>query len=197
MKCTRCGFDNQFGAAFCSQCGQSLNQPNTPPEASAQTNIPVEHSAPEDVPPDYYAQPNMPPEYYKQPDVPREDDTYPNTPPNDYAPPNVPPNYGYAPPNVAPNYGYAPPNPSPSYYAPPNPPPYYYPEICSPFSRWVALILCVVVGVFGVHRFYVGKIGTGILYVFTGGLFGIGWLVDIILIACGTFTDASGLELKL
>ena len=62
----------------------------------------------------------------------------------------------------------------------------------SPKSRLIALLLCVFVGGLGIHRFYVGKIGTGVLYLFTGGLFGIGWLVDLIKIATGKFTDKNG-----
>ena len=42
----------------------------------------------------------------------------------------------------------------------------------------VAFLLCVFLGCFGVHKFYEGKIGTGLLYFFTFGLFGFGWLVD-------------------
>ena len=42
------------------------------------------------------------------------------------------------------------------------------------------------------HRFYLGKIGTGILWLFTAGCFGIGWIIDIILIACGSMRDAYG-----
>ncbi|MBO4381063.1 MAG: TM2 domain-containing protein [Clostridia bacterium] len=62
----------------------------------------------------------------------------------------------------------------------------------SPKSRLVATLLCFFLGGLGIHRFYVGKVGTGILYVFTGGLFGIGALVDFIMILCGSFTDKEG-----
>jgi hypothetical protein len=59
-------------------------------------------------------------------------------------------------------------------------------------SRLVAILLCWFLGVFGVHRFYVGKIGTGILWVLTLGCLWIGVLVDLILIATGTFKDKDG-----
>ena len=51
------------------------------------------------------------------------------------------------------------------------------------------LILSILLGMVGAHRFYVGKIGTGILWLLTGGCFAIGWIVDIILVASSTFTD--------
>lgn len=49
-------------------------------------------------------------------------------------------------------------------------------------NKWVALILCILLGFFGAHKFYEGKTGMGILYIFTGGLFGIGLIVDFIVI---------------
>jgi len=62
----------------------------------------------------------------------------------------------------------------------------------SPRSRLVALLFCILLGVFGVHRFYVGKIGTGILMLVTIGGLGIWTLIDLILIAVGSFRDKEG-----
>jgi len=59
----------------------------------------------------------------------------------------------------------------------------------SPSSRLVALILCILLGFLGIHRFYVGKWGTGLLMLLTGGLLGIWVIIDIILIAVGAFRD--------
>lgn len=47
-------------------------------------------------------------------------------------------------------------------------------------NKWVAFCLCLFLGVIGAHKFYEGKIGMGILYLFTGGLCGIGWIIDLI-----------------
>ncbi|WP_305117450.1 TM2 domain-containing protein [Acutalibacter muris] len=51
-----------------------------------------------------------------------------------------------------------------------------------PRNKWVALILCIFLGLMGAHKFYENKIGMGILYLFTAGLFCIGWVIDIIAI---------------
>lgn len=51
-------------------------------------------------------------------------------------------------------------------------------------NKWVAFLLCFFLGFFGAHRFYEGRIGTGILWLLTGGLFGIGWLCDFIALLC-------------
>jgi TM2 domain-containing membrane protein YozV len=60
-------------------------------------------------------------------------------------------------------------------------------------KSWLAtLLLCFFLGGLGVHRFYVGKIGTGILQIVTIGGLGIWVLVDFIMIAVGKFSDKQG-----
>ena len=59
-------------------------------------------------------------------------------------------------------------------------------------SRTVALALSVILGVFGAHRFYVGKIGTGFLMLVTLGGLGIWWLADLIMLITGQFRDKDG-----
>lgn len=51
-------------------------------------------------------------------------------------------------------------------------------------DKWVALLLCIFLGFLGGHKFYEGKGGMGVLYIFTCGLFGIGIIVDLISILC-------------
>ena len=66
-------------------------------------------------------------------------------------------------------------------------------DICySEKSYWVTLLLAVFLGTFGAHRFYTGKKATGVLYFFTFGGVGIGWMVDIILVVTGMFLDKEG-----
>jgi Predicted membrane protein len=67
---------------------------------------------------------------------------------------------------------------------------------CSPKSKGTALLLCIFLGWCGAHKFYVGKTGMGIVYIFTAGLLCIGWVVDIFLIIAGSFKDANNLCLK-
>lgn len=64
-----------------------------------------------------------------------------------------------------------------------------------PKSKWVAFLLCLFLGGFGAHRFYVGKSGTGLIWLFTFGLGGIGWLFDLIIIFFGGFRDNAGQRL--
>ena len=52
----------------------------------------------------------------------------------------------------------------------------------TPKNKWVAFLLCFFLGGLGAHKFYEGKIGMGILYLLTGGLIGIGWLIDWIVL---------------
>jgi TM2 domain-containing membrane protein YozV len=64
-------------------------------------------------------------------------------------------------------------------------------------SRAVALALCIPLGVFGAHRFYAGKIGTGLLQLLTVGGMGLWWLYDLITIASGEFRDVDGRRVTL
>ena len=66
------------------------------------------------------------------------------------------------------------------------------PATASDKKRLVALLLCFFLGLFSVHRFYVGKIGTAILQIVTCGGLGIWLLVDFIMILVGAFKDKQG-----
>lgn len=58
------------------------------------------------------------------------------------------------------------------------------------------LLLAIFLGFLGIHRMYVGKVGTGILYLFTFGLGGIGWLADIVAILDCCFYDSNGHRIR-
>ncbi len=75
---------------------------------------------------------------------------------------------------------------------------FYTNEPVSPKNQGIALVLaaCGFVGLGGLHRFYSGKIGSGLLWFFTYGFFGIGTIVDLIHIAQGKFRDSNGLPIK-
>lgn len=62
----------------------------------------------------------------------------------------------------------------------------------SPKSGKIALIFCILFGLLGIHRFYVGKIGTGILTLITGGFLGLWNIIDLILLIKNKFKDKEG-----
>ena len=64
-------------------------------------------------------------------------------------------------------------------------------------NRWlVTVLLCFFLGALGIHRFYVGKTGTGIVQLLTGGGCGVWAIIDFIMILTGNFTDAEGNPIK-
>ena len=71
-----------------------------------------------------------------------------------------------------------------------------YTTITSDKSKKTALLLCIFGGFIGLHYFYVGRIGKGLLYLCTVGLLAFGWIFDIITVATGGFKDNSGQALR-
>lgn len=136
-------------------------------------------------------QPEQPPAQAQQPQQPpaqaQQQPAQPQQQPGPAAGPVPPP---------APGYAYAPtgaeipvfPNGKPRLDAMGQP--------VSPKSRLAAALLCWFLGVFGVHRFYVGKIGTGILMLVTFGGLGVWALIDLIVILVGSFKDKEELRLE-
>jgi len=59
-------------------------------------------------------------------------------------------------------------------------------------ERIGAILITFFLGALGVHRFMTGKLGTGILWLISGGVFGIGWLVDFIVVCMGNFKKKDG-----
>ncbi len=74
--------------------------------------------------------------------------------------------------------------------------PYQQQQMVSEKSKGTAAVLCFFFGWLGIHRFYVGKTGTGLLWMFTLGLAGLGEIIDFIMILCGSFTDKNGAALR-
>ncbi len=70
-------------------------------------------------------------------------------------------------------------------------------EESSEKSGLACLLLLLFVGWLAAHRFYVGKIGTAILFILTAGELGIWWLIDLIMLITGAFTDSQGRKVKL
>ncbi|QWR77540.1 TM2 domain-containing protein [Candidatus Magnetomonas plexicatena] len=62
-------------------------------------------------------------------------------------------------------------------------------------SRLVTLLLCFLLGWAGGHRFYVNKVGTGIIMLVTMGGFGIWYFVDFVMISLGAFKDKDNLPI--
>jgi len=71
-----------------------------------------------------------------------------------------------------------------------------YGTLTSDKSRKTAFLLCLFGGIFGLHQFYVMRIGKGFLYFFTAGLFVIGWFTDLFKILTGTYRDNVGAVLR-
>lgn len=62
----------------------------------------------------------------------------------------------------------------------------------SPKNHTVALLLGIFLGWLGVHRFYVGKTGTGVIWLLTFGVLGVGWFVDVVWLLGNVFDDWDG-----
>jgi len=71
----------------------------------------------------------------------------------------------------------------------------YQADTTSPKLLLPAVLLCLFLGTIGVHRFYVGKIGTGVLMILTLGGCGVWTLIDLVMLIVGAFRDKEGRKL--
>ena len=65
----------------------------------------------------------------------------------------------------------------------------------SSYDWFTTILLAILGGSFGIHRFYVGKTETGLIWLLTGGILGIGTIYDVVMLATGKFTDGKGLPI--
>ena len=128
-------------------------------------------------------QPEQPPQQYGQPSQYGQPEWGQQPPPQYTQPPEGQPQWGQQPP----------------YYVPPQQQPQWgmqQPYQMGMQKDWLTtLLLCIFLGILGVHRFYTGHIVIGLIQLFTFGGCGIWWLIDLIMIATGSFTDSNGLPL--
>ncbi len=137
-----------------------------------------------------YQQPPPQPETYQVPYQPPPPQPW-ETPPERYQGP-----YQQPPPYQQPGQQYQQPYQPPGYPQPGYPQP-GYPAYPQSDKEWlVTLLLCIFVGLLGVHRFYTGHIAIGVIQLLTMGGCGIWTIIDLIMIITGSYKDANGLPLR-
>lgn len=172
MFCKNCG--NRVDGKFCSICGTPVDPPPQPvPPLSpdqphpTQTPPPLNNPSPQNQTPPYCSVPpqqppvNQAPPYSPAPQPAGEQPPYYNS---QQQPFNGQPTIIINNNNTNTNVNAA------------------WPNNGKPLNKWLSFLLCLFLGYFGAHKFYEGKILLGIVYIFTGGLCGIGWLIDTIAI---------------